>query len=84
MVALAYLPGSLTMPAYTKKDQMIEDLLRRIADGEFPPGSKLPSGTELIEQYVVSRQVVRSVIDHLKSTGVVVGVPGSGVYVRKS
>lgn len=81
MVTLAHLPGSVTMPPYTKVDRLQAAILRRIESGEFRPGDKLPSGSQLCAQYTVSMQVVRTVMDRLKTRGVVVGVPGSGYYV---
>lgn len=70
------------MPAYTKKQQLIETLTQRISTGEYPPGTKLPSGTELCAEFGVSRQVVRSAIDWLKARDLVEGAPGAGVFVR--
>ncbi|MER7458329.1 winged helix-turn-helix domain-containing protein [Micromonospora sp. NPDC126480] len=46
--------------------------------GEYQPGAKLPSGTELCAEFGVSRQVVRSAIDWLKARGLVEGAPGTG------
>jgi GntR family transcriptional regulator len=71
------------MPAYTKKQQLIDALTQRIESGEYPPGAKLPSGTELCVEFDVSRQVVRSAIDWLKARGLVDGAPGAGVFVRE-
>ncbi|MFE0589591.1 winged helix-turn-helix domain-containing protein [Micromonospora echinospora] len=71
------------MTAYTKKQKLIDALTERIESGEYPPGSKLPSGTELCAEFTVSRQVVRSAIDWLKARGLVDGAPGAGVFVRE-
>ncbi|WP_229399754.1 winged helix-turn-helix domain-containing protein [Micromonospora okii] len=70
------------MPAYTKKQRLIDTLTGRIESGEYPPGGKLPSGTQLCAEFGVSRQVVRSAIDWLKARGLLEGVPGAGVFVR--
>ncbi|WP_192581081.1 winged helix-turn-helix domain-containing protein [Micromonospora noduli] len=53
----------------------------RIKAGEFGPGDKLPSGTELIAEYQVSRITVRMAMERLKAAGVVESIPGSGYYV---
>lgn len=66
---------------HTKKARLIEELKRRIESGENPPGSKLPSGRELCEEFGVSMIVVRGAIDWLKAKNMVEGAPGSGVYV---
>lgn len=70
------------MTAYTKKQKLIDTLTDRIDSGAYPPGSKLPSGTELCAEFEVSRQVVRAAIDWLKARGLVDGAPGAGVFVR--
>jgi len=36
----------LPRPAFTKKQKLIDTLTHRIESGGYPPGSKLPSGTE--------------------------------------
>ncbi len=70
------------MPAHTKKQRLIDTLTERIESGEYPPGAKLPSGTELCAEFDVSRQVVRSDIDWLKARGLIEGAPGADVFVR--
>lgn len=57
-------------------------MTERIESGAYPPGAKLPSGTELCAEFDVSRQVVRSAVDWLKARGLVEGAPGTGVFVR--
>jgi len=80
VVDLAHLSGSeLTMPP--KKDVIKNELLAMIRSGELPPGSKLPSGRELEEQYGVSRTTVNAAIEWLKATRYVRGYAGSGWYV---
>ncbi|WP_328850249.1 winged helix-turn-helix domain-containing protein [Micromonospora globbae] len=69
------------MPAQTKTDKLITAIKDRIASGEFGPGDKLPSSSELIEQYGISRMTVRIAMERLKAAGVVESIPGSGYYV---
>ncbi|MGI5153482.1 winged helix-turn-helix domain-containing protein [Plantactinospora sp. CA-294935] len=71
------------MPAYSKTQKLIEDLTRRIESGEFPPGAKLPSRTELCAQYEVSSQTVRIAVERLKAAGIIESVPGGGYYVKR-
>ncbi|MGL5827168.1 MAG: GntR family transcriptional regulator, partial [Nocardioides sp.] len=62
----------------------------RIADGireaikreEYRVGDKLPSYTQLAEQYDASPMTVKQAINSLKSDGTVVGRQGLGVFVR--
>ncbi|MFG1914466.1 GntR family transcriptional regulator [Micromonospora sp. NPDC048898] len=53
-----------------------------IQSGSLPAGAKLPSETQLMRQYEVSRTVAKWAISVLKGEGVVEGRAGSGVYVR--
>lgn len=49
--------------------QLAELLRGRIEGGEFPPGEKLPPITDLMAEYGVSRQTVRTAIGHLATSG---------------
>lgn len=64
--------------------EIAEDLTRRIGAGEFRPGSRLPSYDALAEEYGSARRTVARAVDALKAHGIVVGVPGSGVYVAEA
>ncbi|GGM13684.1 MULTISPECIES: winged helix-turn-helix domain-containing protein [Micromonospora] len=54
----------------------------RIRSGELKPGDKLPSISQLCQQYGVSTQVIRSAMLVLRAEGLVEGHQGRGVYVR--
>jgi DNA-binding GntR family transcriptional regulator len=61
----------------------ITDSLRtRIVDGEFAPGSTLPSEAKLCTEYQVSRNTVRRSLDQLATEGLIVAQPGRGRIVR--
>lgn len=63
--------------------QQLAELLRsRIEGGEFPPGEKLPPITELMDQYGVSRQSVRTAIGHLATAGLVRTAGRQGTIVQ--
>ena len=68
-------------PAY---QQVAHDLRRRIAEGEFPVGSAIPSTAELTRTYGVSTTVVRAAVAQLRAEGLLVGQPGKGVFVRST
>ena len=51
--------------------------------GELSPGDKLPSTSQLCQIHGVSAIVVRNAMISLKAEGLVVGVPGVGVYVAE-
>ena len=68
------------VPAYLR---IAGDLRGRILDGDIPPGARVPTETQLMAEYGVSRTVAKYAIGVLKDEGLVEGRRGSGVYVRK-
>lgn len=63
--------------------QQLADTLRgSIQRGEFPPGSQLPSITELAERYQVAKGTVQAALRVLRESGLVVARHGKGVFVR--
>lgn len=62
--------------------QQLYDILRRqITSGQWKPGDRLPSESELIDQYAVSRIVVRQAFDMLVNEGWVYRRRGRGTFV---
>ena len=64
-------------------DQVAEQLTAEIKQGRLAPGDKLPTEARLVEQFQVSRTVVREAVSRLKSLGLVDSRQGSGVFVRQ-
>lgn len=64
-------------------DQIVEVISRRIHDGLYPRGSQLPTEQVLIEEFKVSRTVVREAIANLKAGGFVNVRQGVGVFVQR-
>ena len=62
-------------------DQVAEQLSAEIKLGRLAPGDKLPTEARLVEQFAVSRTVVREAVSRLKSLGLVDSRQGSGVFV---
>lgn len=62
-------------------DQVARQLAAEIAAGRLAAGAKLPPESRLVEQFEVSRTVVREAVSRLKSLGLVDSRQGSGVYV---
>lgn len=62
-------------------DQVAEQLGAEIRQGRLVPGDKLPTEARLVEQFAVSRTVVREAVARLKSLGLVASRQGSGVFV---
>ena len=64
--------------------QIRERFLRRIAEGELRPGDRLPSESEIMKQFSVSRGTVTRAMRDLEVGGVLDRRRGSGTFVRKS
>lgn len=62
--------------------QVAAAIRQGIADGDFPPGSPLPSEAQLIERYEVSRPTVRNAISALRSEGLIEVRHGKGSFVK--
>lgn len=60
---------------------VVAGLKAQILDGSLSPGVKLPSEAELIEQYGVSRTVVREAVTRLRAEGFVETFQGRGSFV---
>lgn len=72
-----------TAPGHRSKHQQIaDDLFAAVGSGEYRPGAKLPSETELMARYEVARLTVRDALGLLVTWGVAESRMGSGVYVR--
>ncbi len=70
-----------SLPMYM---QVEEQLHRRIADGEWKAGEKIPSEKELCAAYGVSHITMKHALQRLVDRGVLVRQQGSGTYVRKT
>ncbi|MFE3217659.1 GntR family transcriptional regulator [Streptomyces antimycoticus] len=62
--------------------QVAAEIRSGIATGEYKPGAPLPSETQLIERYKVSRPTVRKAIAALRAEGLIEVIHGKGSYVR--
>ena len=63
-------------------EQVARRLIAEIRSGRLAPQDKLPTEALLVQQFGVSRTVVREAISQLKSLGLVTSRQGSGMYVR--
>jgi DNA-binding GntR family transcriptional regulator len=55
----------------------------RIDDGDYPPGGRLPSESDLAEELKVSRATVRAALASLAAEGYVIRKHGAGTYVSE-
>ena len=65
----------------TLAQRVVTGLKERILSGDLTPGSKLPSESELISAYAVSRTVVREAVTRLRAEGLVETFQGRGSFV---
>ncbi len=69
---------SSKLPLYS---QLYEILRGNISSGKWRPGDTIPSESELIECYQVSRTTVRQVLDMLAGEGLIFRQQGRGTFV---
>lgn len=89
MVNSAGLPGSSVVPEpYYRR--ILADIRGRIASGEWPPGTQLPSTRQLVDRYRQSlpaaglaTATVRRAIDLMLEAGELEGQQGVGVFVAE-
>jgi GntR family transcriptional regulator len=64
--------------------RQIADWLRgQIVDGTLPKGTRLPSESELVQQFATTRTTARQALGVLKSEGLIVSEHGRGAFVRQ-
>lgn len=63
--------------------QIAEQIEQRIAGGEFPPGSYLPSERTLANELHVNRSTIVAAYDELQAAGVIERKQGSGTMVSE-
>lgn len=72
------------MPSAPAEYRRIADALTTmIKSGELAPGAKLPSTSELADQFGVSVATAYRAVSLLHDRDLVMGQPGKGVYVAK-
>lgn len=61
--------------------QLADILAARIESGRYKAGERIPTESDLIEEFELSRSTVRRSINVLRERGLVVTVPQRGTYV---
>ena len=79
MANATYIDRDAFEPAYI---QLVNILREQIANGNYLPGSRLPSESELCKRYQVSPMTVRRSINAMLDQGTVSTIQGSGTFVR--
>lgn len=62
---------------------MYEVLEERIADGVYPPGTRLPSVVDLCAEFGVAQMTARRVLTELRAAGLAYMEPGIGTSVSE-
>ncbi|NAS25371.1 GntR family transcriptional regulator [Herbidospora sp. NEAU-GS84] len=65
-----------------KYAQIVQAIRRKIADGTYPPGSLLPSETQLVREFGVSRPTVVRALQVLQLRGTIDREHGKGSFVK--
>nr|MBF0685715.1 FadR family transcriptional regulator [Pseudomonas sp.] len=73
-----------TLRRHSLADDVADELRRRVVQGEFLPGQRLPTGSELALSFGVSMSVVREAMSRLKHDGLIQSIQGVGAFVSKS
>jgi GntR family transcriptional regulator len=70
----------MTLPRHA---QIRETVRRRILDGTYPPHSLMPSESQMIAAFGVSRITIRQALGDLQKEGLIFKVAGKGSFVAK-
>ena len=71
------------MKEKAKYIHLFEELKRRILQGEYQNGQRLPGENEMAGEFSMSRQTVRQALSLLEQEGFIQRRQGSGTYVRR-
>jgi GntR family transcriptional regulator, transcriptional repressor for pyruvate dehydrogenase complex len=68
-------------PRQSLTSQVVESMTDRIQSGRYKRGDQLPTEKDMIEEFGVSRTVVREAIANMKASGLVSTRQGKGAFV---
>lgn len=77
------MPALHLEPSQSLTDQVATALARRLESGEYAADTRLPTESDLVAMFGVSRTVVREAISHLRARGLVETRRGIGTFVRE-
>jgi GntR family transcriptional regulator len=72
----------LTYEPWSQHELMASYVREGILDGDFPPGGRLPSTSEMKKLFGAAPQTIRHANEILAKEGLAESRPGSGVYAR--
>jgi GntR family transcriptional regulator len=62
--------------------EVIDVLMKRLQEGKYPPGARLPSEEQLAREFGISRVTLREALRVLSEDGILFRRHGSGTFVR--
>jgi GntR family transcriptional regulator, transcriptional repressor for pyruvate dehydrogenase complex len=77
-----YQPGKRAAGT-NRVDAVYTGIIDAMSNGDYPEQSRLPTETELAQQYGVSRPTVREALSRLRLDGLIASRRGSGSYVLR-
>jgi len=72
---------SASEPQRSLSDRLYEEIYQRISSNEWAEGARLPTETDLANQFGVSRSVVREALVRLRVDGLITSKQGAGSHV---
>jgi GntR family transcriptional regulator, arabinose operon transcriptional repressor len=69
-------------PTISKHEKIRQTIADAIASGQYEPGQRLPSESELVKTFGASRPTVTRALRELQLTGIIERRAGSGSYVK--
>lgn len=73
--------GSISKPLLY--EGVINRLLEMIHNGDIKPGEKFPTDREIVEQWEISRNVLREAFHILGERGIITSIQGKGRFLKK-
>ena len=71
------------LPTLPMHSQIREIIRRRVLDGTYAPHSQMPSESQMMEAFQVSRITIRQALGDLQKEGLIFKVAGKGSFVAK-
>ena len=63
--------------------QLVNQIMRRVQNGELPAGKKLPTVRELADQIGIARGTVKHAYEELERQGIIKMTRGKGTFVQE-
>lgn len=73
--------GSVRQKAHHGSAALLQHVHKRVSDGTWPPGYRLPAERDLVEQFGIARNTLRKVMDQLEQEGIITRHVGRGTFI---